>query len=175
MYALGILPASAMTNRRKKYLIRPRVQILSALIVVGSVGLSLLVLTLLAQSSVATLATDHPRITREYVADLQSELLRDLALAAGVLGPLAFAIGVLMTFRIVGPIYRLETYLLQLMRDEDIGPCRLRAKDELHDFCDVLNEAVERLRNSAREMPESPAEQPAPQSLVEQERKRVSA
>lgn len=164
-----------MLNRRKRVLVSPRVQITAALILVGMVGVGMLLLTLLAQGSLTDTAENHPRVTRAFLSEIQGELLNDLVLALLVLSPLAFATGVLMTFRLVGPIYRFETYLLQLLRDEELGPCRIRAQDELHDFCDLLNEAVEKLRASGREEAARESAGELPSLAEHQDRRRASA
>lgn len=139
-----------MTNRRKKVLVRPRVQVLAGLIVAVTVGVALLTLTLLAQGSITQLAASHPEVDPAFLRDARGELLHDLVVALLGLAPVAVLTGILMSFRIVGPIHRLETYLLRILRGEELGPCSLRAEDELHDFCDVLNDAVEKLRRAGQ-------------------------
>jgi len=58
--------------------------------------------------------------------------------------PLVF--GILLTFRLAGPIYRFEQYLRSVARGEQIGPCKIRKGDELQFLCDAINDATEPLR-----------------------------
>jgi hypothetical protein len=71
-----------------------------------------------------------------------------LAVTLCVLLPLAFAVGVAVTFRVAGPIYRFEQHLRVVAEGRDPGPCKIRKGDELQDFCDVLNAALGRMRQS---------------------------
>jgi signal transduction histidine kinase len=66
----------------------------------------------------------------------------------GLVMPLIFAVGVLITHRIAGPVYRFEQYLGQVARGEEVGPCRIRSGDELQDLCDVINDATAALQAS---------------------------
>ena len=76
------------------------------------------------------------------------EMLRtNLLITVAFLVPVTLSIGVLVTFKIAGPIYKFEWYLGQLAQGVYPGPCKLRENDELWDLCHVLNSAVERLRN----------------------------
>ena len=70
--------------------------------------------------------------------------------------PLAIAVGILLTHRIAGPIYRVQGYLERIARGEDPGPCRIREGDMLQDLCDRLNGAVEALREGRTADPDEP-------------------
>ena len=72
--------------------------------------------------------------------------LEILAVSFGMLLPLTIAIGILVTFRIAGPLYRFERFLELVIRGEQVGPCKLRNGDELQDLCDLINEATRPLR-----------------------------
>ena len=48
------------------------------------------------------------------------------------------AVGVAATFRIAGPIYRIKTYLRQVIDGEALPDCRLRKGDHLHDLADLF-------------------------------------
>jgi hypothetical protein len=69
-----------------------------------------------------------------------------LLVSLGVLLPLCFFVGVLVTFRVAGPLYRFEKHLDAMTRGIDPGPCRIRKGDELQDFCVNFNRAIDRMR-----------------------------
>ena len=73
-----------------------------------------------------------------------------IAVAMGVLLPLAVGTGILVTFRVAGPAHRFEEHLGAIARGEDPGVCRIRKTDELHGLCAAINAAVDRLREDAR-------------------------
>jgi hypothetical protein len=64
-----------------------------------------------------------------------------LLISLGVLLPLSFFVGVLVTFRVAGPLYRFERHLETIAAGQDPGVCRIRKGDELHDFCTTFNAA----------------------------------
>lgn len=73
-------------------------------------------------------------------------LLSSLGLSLLFLVPLTLGVGILATFKLAGPLYRLETYLDGIARGEWEGPCKIRKGDALQEFCDKLNTAVSFLR-----------------------------
>jgi hypothetical protein len=70
-------------------------------------------------------------------------LLEVLLFSFAVLLPSVLAIGVLLTFRVAGPIYRFERYLEDVAAGRDTGPCRIREGDQLQELCDRINAALE--------------------------------
>jgi hypothetical protein len=60
-------------------------------------------------------------------------------------------VGVLTTFRVAGPLYRIEMFLKQVARGEKPADCRLRKGDELVEFCEVVNLATAPLRRTETE------------------------
>ena len=79
-----------------------------------------------------------------------SSVLQNLLLSIGLLVPVSFVIGAMVTHRIAGPIYRFEQYLGQVAESEVDAPCRIRRNDELHDLCAAINRATwERSDSSA--------------------------
>ena len=82
-----------------------------------------------------------------------------------VVMPLSFAVGVLITFRVAGPVYRLERFLSEVLRGEKPADCRLRKGDELHELCALMNRATAGLRARADG---SDADSPTQKSLAVQ-------
>ena len=66
--------------------------------------------------------------------------------AGCLLVPLTISAGILVTFRIAGPAYRMERYLRDVASGADLPPCTLRKGDDLQELCDALNAAVDRLK-----------------------------
>lgn len=71
------------------------------------------------------------------------------AMLLGVLGvtfvlilPAVVLIGIRMTFRFAGPLYRIEQYMLAMSRGEKVGKLSIREDDELHSLCDAINLAL---------------------------------
>ena len=80
--------------------------------------------------------------------------------------PLTYAVGILTTFRIAGPLYRFETFLNQVLAGEKPERFRLRKGDELQDFADLLNAVTEPLRLKDAETRSADRLEAAP-SLIE--------
>ncbi len=96
---------------------------------------------------------------------VSSVLFQHLLITLGLLTPLTISVGILVTFRIAGPIYRFETYLQSVARGENPGPCRLRKGDELQDLCDAINEALNALRSESQlESADPPQSEPVEMS-----------
>ena len=67
--------------------------------------------------------------------------------------PATFVVGLLVTHRIVGPLYRFETHLTKLLAGETKAACTIRKGDELQELCDLINRATEPMRSTATEAP----------------------
>jgi nitrogen fixation/metabolism regulation signal transduction histidine kinase len=83
------------------------------------------------------------------LSELPGLLATNLVLTMVILVPVMIGVGIIVTHRIAGPVYRFETYLGQVARGEDVGSCRLREGDELQELCERINEAVSALRNGS--------------------------
>jgi hypothetical protein len=86
-----------------------------------------------------------------YLVAVMPELPIEILLVSfGMLLPLTIAVGILVTFRIAGPVYRFETFLKAVLRGEESGECRIRKGDEFQELCQLLNEATaaQRERNA---------------------------
>lgn len=141
-------------SRRKQRLIQPRLQIW---LISSFLGLSLLALTmqfLLLAAMLMNFAADLPQDGTLLVQELPRMLGWVLALSIGICLPLTVCVGVLVTFRIAGPLYRFEKHFEALARGENPGPCRLRKGDQLQGLCGVINGAVDRLRSDAKPAPQ---------------------
>ncbi len=134
------------TYRRRIKLIKPSLQLRLTAIFVAISAMALLLQSVLFMNSVTHTALDLPH-DGLLMMNQTGALLRDVMLTSFlVFLPLTFAVGVLTTFRIAGPIYRFEGFLAQVKRGENPADCKLREGDDLQDFCELLNEVTAPLR-----------------------------
>jgi methyl-accepting chemotaxis protein len=160
--------AEQPTYRRRKKLIKPRLQLKLTMIFVGLSALSLLLQFVLFQNTLATAALELPHDSIVLMEASTGMLLRVLAMSFLVFLPLTFMVGILTTFRIAGPVYRFEQFLDAVRAGKCPPNFRLRKGDELTDLATLLNEATEPLRQDAS--PESgPEDVEGPASLVDRE------
>jgi hypothetical protein len=108
------------------------------------------------------------------LAQATSLVVQNVLIALALLVPPFLMAGILITFRIAGPIYRFKRYFEDLAERGYKGPCTLRKEDELKDLCQAINRGVERLvedqgspaRGAVRafDVDQVPAALPAPDS-----------
>jgi hypothetical protein len=139
---------SNVKYKRRRKIIKPRLQLKLVGVFVGLSALAVLLQTVLVAHRLSELSAAVP-IGGEYLLDAMPGILTEILIFTfGLVMPLIFAVGVLVTHRIAGPVYRFEQYLGQVVRGEDVGPCRIRKGDELQDLCIVINEAAELIRDA---------------------------
>lgn len=148
-------------SQRRIKLIKPRLQVRLTLTFVGLGALALVLQFLLLLARLSEFAVYSPEDGNVFFDRLDTMLLGVLATSALLVVPLIFAVGILTTFRIAGPVYRFEKHLRALARGERPGACRLRKGDELQEMCELLNRAVEALESQRATLPaevEAPSE-----------------
>lgn len=136
----------APANRRRVRLIQPRLQIR---LILSFLGVSLLALTLqfaLFTASLSRLAEALPNDGDILLEHVVEQMLVVLAISTLVLLPMTFSVGVLVTFRIAGPLFRLRRYLEEVAAGGRPADCKLRRGDELQDLCEAVNAATAPLR-----------------------------
>ena len=141
--------------KRRKKLIKPRFQIKVALCGLGVSIVAVLMLMIMVNEAIMEFAShgwvDAAALQDAWLSILSGKLLITFAL----LVPFTLAIGVVLTHRVAGPLYRFEQFLNAVKVGEHPEPCRLRKGDELWDFCELLNEVTEPLRNGSVELPKA--------------------
>ena len=161
--------------RRKKKLIKPRLQLVYSTVFLSAAGIYVLLQSILTQATIARISEELPADAKVLVPALVDGLQQNLVITMTVLVPLTVALGVLVTFRVAGPIYRVETYLKQVIDGEDPGPCRIRKADELQELAALISEATEPIRARHRQAADAAAAEGnldgAP-SLVERSKQR---
>ena len=148
-----------MSNRpykRRKKLIKPRFQMRVALCGLGISIVAVLMLMIMVNEALMEFASNGWVDASALQAEWLGILVGKLAVTLALLVPFTLAIGVLLTHRVAGPLYRFEQFLNGVMAGEHPEPCRLRQGDELQDFCTLLNQVTEPLRNGSVPLP-SPA------------------
>jgi len=133
-------------HKRKIKLIHPKLQLRLVAAFVSLSALALLFQLLLFGMGLAKVAASLPEGGSLLASRVPGMLVSMLGVSLGISLPIIFGIGVLITHKIVGPIFRLECYLDQLARGEDVGPCKIRTGDEFQSLCKKLNDAVAALR-----------------------------
>ena len=132
--------------KRRIKLIQPRLQLKLIGTFLGMSALAMLLQFLLFTSSMSEVATQLPEDGMILLSELQQTTWQIFLLSFGMLLPLTFLVGVLVTFRWAGPIYRFKDHLGRIARGERPGHCHIRKGDELQDFCDLLNKALDNLQ-----------------------------
>jgi hypothetical protein len=145
--------------KRRIKLIRPRLQLKLTAISTGVAIIALSLQYLLFSKTLTSLATDLPNDALLLMDVSRGPLLLALGISLAVLLPLSVSVGILTTFRVAGPVHRLESYLEQVRRGERPADCRLREGDELLELCRLVNEATRPLREAppATDLPAAPA------------------
>ncbi len=133
-------------EQRRDRLVRPRLQLRLILAFLAVATMALLLQFTLFASVLSTAASNLPHDGQILLENTTGLTLAIFAISMSVLLPLCFFVGVLVTFRVAGPLHRFEKHLEAIARGEDPGPCRIREGDELQDFCAKLNAAIERVR-----------------------------
>jgi len=132
--------------RRQKKLIQPGLQLkLTGTFFIIS-ALSFLLQYLLLANDLVAAANQLPDGGHQVIAMLPGSLLRSLILSFCFLMPVTFLGGVLVTFRIAGPVYRFQVFLRDVRDGKQVEPCRIRKGDELQGLCVLINEATEPVR-----------------------------
>lgn len=133
-------------HKRRIKLIQPKLQLklIGAFLFMSALALNLQFI--LFTSSLTQLASELPEDGTLLVERIPGHVLQIFLISFLIFLPLTFCIGVLVTFRVAGPIYRLETYLKQVIRGEKPDDCRLRKGDELMELCELINRATAPLR-----------------------------
>lgn len=147
-------PAIVMSNkpyRRKKKLVKSRLQLHLVAIFSSLACLSALFQVLVLNRSILVLAERTGESASRIASEIPSVLFGNLVITIAVLLPLMLVVGILVTHRVAGPIYRFEQHLGAIARGENPGVCKIRKGDELQELCTIINDAVEAMRSKASE------------------------
>lgn len=135
--------------KRKNKLAKPSLQLKLVLAFFCTAALAVIVQAIVLNYSLSQLAGSVPNDRLAVVDKIPMILGTSLTITFLFLAPLTLGVGILVTFRVAGPLTRFEDFLGRLQRGENPPDCRIRRTDELHDFCDLLNEVTAPLRSEA--------------------------
>jgi signal peptidase II len=133
-------------HKRRIRIISPRLQLKLTLTFVGLTLLALMLQFIVFLKTMTSIAVSLPSDHDVLMDAVPEVLVQSLLLTFCVVLPLVFLVGVLLTFRIAGPVYRFEAYLKQILRGENPGECKLRKGDQLNELCDLINQVTLPLR-----------------------------
>lgn len=143
-------PESAMntkkSERRRIKLIKPGLQLRLTGVFLGLSGLGFMLQALHVGLRLSEVSGHLPHDGTFLMSMLPELPIEILLFSFGMLMPLTLAVGVLITFRIAGPIYRFEQFLQAVKTGKQVGPCKLRTGDELQELCQLINSALAKAR-----------------------------
>ncbi|MEM7307202.1 MAG: hypothetical protein AAF682_11060 [Planctomycetota bacterium] len=134
-------------KRRRK--IVPGFQLKLVFLFLGFCTLALTAQTVLLAQSLTRVASGMPTGGEYLQQEVPGLLISVLLTSFVLLLPPIFAIGVLTTFRVAGPIHRFKMHLFEVAAGRDPGPCRIRKEDQLHELCALINAALDAARAGA--------------------------
>ena len=137
--------------RRRIKLIKPKLQLKLVGVFVGLSALGFLLQSLHVGLRLSELAASVPEGGGYLMAVMPQLPLEILLVSFGMLLPLTIAVGILVPFRIAGPVYRFEQYLKAVLRSEETGPCRIRKGDEFQELCELINQVTSLVREQRTE------------------------
>lgn len=144
-------------NKRRIKIIRPKLQMKLTLTFVGLTLLALMLQFMVFLRAMTSIAVSLPSDHDVLMDAVPEVLVQSLLLTFCVVVPLIFLVGVLLTFRIAGPVYRFEAYLKQVLRGENPGECKLRQGDELNELCELINKVAQPMREKQAQPELQPA------------------
>jgi signal peptidase II len=140
-------------HRRRIRLIRPRLQLKLLGAFFGVAVLALALQYLVFQRALTELALRLPNDGAVLTTQANARLGAALLIAVLVLAPAMFAIGLMLTHRIVGPIYRFEQFLHSVDQGRMREECRIRKGDEFQELCELINRVTREARARAPQAP----------------------
>lgn len=129
-------------RKRRIKLVRPGLQLRLVLTLVGVSALAMLMQTVLLGWQLTSLANELPAAGGELAERLPTLLVRVFVLSSVLFLPLLYWVGVQKTFRVAGPVSKLEAHLAAVRDGAVTEPCRIRRTDELQELCVLVNEAL---------------------------------
>ncbi len=145
--------------RRSRRLVLAGLQLKLAAAFALLAGISAVVQALVLVHALSSLAREVAQAESVVFSQASALVRQNILISLALLVPPFLIAGVLITFRIAGPIYRFQKYFEDLAKNGYSGPCTIRRGDELQDFCRTINRGIERLIEP--DLPARPAAQTA--------------
>ena len=131
---------------RLKKLIHPKLQLRLTFWFVCLSVVSLGVQFILFTSAMSDVALEMPGDAAANFDRFSSVFIEVLVQSLLIVLPLTVMTGILATFKIAGPLYRIMSFFEAVIRREHPNECRIRKDDELQDLCALANRVTEPLR-----------------------------
>ena len=136
--------------KRRNKLPQPRLQLRMVGAFAGLCILALLTQILVLGALLTRLANTLPAGGRELGIELPGLLTNTFLISLVLLLPALLLIGIRITFRIAGPLFRFERHLESVASGEWPGHCQIRQSDDMQKFCKSLNGALDSAREQGR-------------------------
>jgi len=142
---------------RKRQLVKSKLQLKLILSLMGVACLATLFQIILVNRALSELGAQLPREGDLLLQAIPSLIRSSVMLTLAFLVPFMMGVGLVLTHRIAGPIYRFEQYLKSVAAGEHKGACKIRQGDELQELCDAINDAVTALEGRRSDVSEDEA------------------
>ena len=136
-------------HQRRIRLVNAKLQLKICAVFLAASLTCLLVLFSLVQLALSDATLLIRSSTVEFVSHLQQSLWDYLFISLLVMLPLTLTMGIVVTFKVCGPLFRLERYLECLVRGEEPGPLSFRSTDDLQELPPLVNAALRAVRERA--------------------------
>lgn len=140
--------SNSKTFRLQK-LVHPRLQLRLTLTFVGLAFMALAFQFVLFVSVMSETLERTPGAFAENFVDVAGAYQRVFVISLLVVLPLTALVGVMTTFRIVGPLFSISRFLKRTLAGERPEDCRLRGGDEYQDLCELVNQVTAPLRQGS--------------------------
>ena len=149
---MPVTMSPSMQHRQRRFrVIHPRLQWRLVLTFFGVAALTLCLEYILFVQALSTIAAQLPEDGARVLAVAPERLAWVLALSIGVLFPIVFFVAVTTTHRVLGPLYRIERHLKDVVDGRTKTELRLRKGDELQELCELINRATLRASPTSAE------------------------
>jgi len=136
---------------RSNKLIKPRLQVRLTLVFFAAALIALVIQAFMLNRTMMQLVSRLPNDELVVMSAWPTLLRSNVLITAALLVPLMLLVGIPTTFRLTGPLHRMEEYLKAVLRGEAVADCSLRKKDELQDMCELINRATKAHRDQVAE------------------------
>jgi len=138
-------------KKRFKKIIEPRLQLKFAAAFAATAGLAVIVQSVVLNNAINELTPYLPHDRLILAERAPAVLGKSLLITFALMLPLSVTCGVIMSFRLTGPVFAFKRFLQRVISGEQREPCRIRAKDELQELCELLNQVTEPQREKLEE------------------------
>ena len=153
-------------TRRRTQLVKPWLQIQIGLGCLAIATVVVVVQGVNLSHALMRVAGDLPSEGGLVLSQMSSIITSNVIFTLALLAPLLVTVGVLLTFRIAGPLHRIETYLEAVLAGKEQGPCTLRDGDSLQELCSLVNRVSAPMREAVPEADSEAEPEVEPESLV---------